>query len=35
MAEILFMVYALGFALEKLAALHEHGIAGNQLDHNP
>jgi hypothetical protein len=26
--EIIFMVYALGFALEKVAALQEHGIKG-------
>lgn len=28
MAEILFMVYALGFTLEKVAAMQEHGIKG-------
>jgi len=27
-AEALFMVYALGFALEKLAAIQEHGLKG-------
>lgn len=30
-AEVLFMVYALGFTLEKIAAMQEHGIKGNQL----
>lgn len=30
-AEIIFMVYALGFALEKVAAMQEHGIHG--IDH--
>jgi hypothetical protein len=28
MAEIIFMVYALGFTLEKVAAMQEHGIKG-------
>jgi hypothetical protein len=27
-AEILFMAYALGFTLEKVAAMQEHGISG-------
>lgn len=27
-AEIAFMVYALGFTLEKIAAMQEHGIKG-------
>jgi hypothetical protein len=27
-AEAVFMVYALGFSLEKLAAMQEHGIKG-------
>jgi len=27
-AETIFMVYALGFALERLAAMQEHGING-------
>lgn len=27
-AEIAFMVYALGFTLEKVAAMQEHGIKG-------
>jgi len=27
-AEIIFMVYALGFTLEKVAAMQEHGIRG-------
>lgn len=27
--ETLFMVYGLGFALEKVAAMQEHGIKGN------
>jgi hypothetical protein len=27
--EIMFMVYALGFSLEKAAAMQEHGIRGN------
>ena len=27
-AEIVFMVYALGFSLEKFAAMQEHGIRG-------
>jgi hypothetical protein len=27
-AETIFMVYALGFALERLAAMQEHGIKG-------
>jgi hypothetical protein len=27
-AEILFMVYALGFTLEKVAAMQEHGMQG-------
>jgi hypothetical protein len=26
--EILFMVYALGFGLEKIAAMQEHGVKG-------
>jgi hypothetical protein len=29
-SEILFMIYALGFTLEKVAAMQEHGIRGNQ-----
>jgi hypothetical protein len=28
MAEILFMIYSLGFTLEKVAAMQEHGIKG-------
>ena len=28
MAEVLFMIYALGFTLEKVAAMQEHGIKG-------
>ncbi len=28
-AEIIFMVYALGFALEKVAAMQEHGLHGS------
>jgi hypothetical protein len=28
MAEIIFMVYSLGFTLEKVAAMQEHGIKG-------
>lgn len=31
-AEIAFMVYALGFTLEKIAAMQEHGIKGSILD---
>ena len=27
-AEVIFMVYALGFTLEKVAAMQEHGIRG-------
>ena len=27
-SEIVFMIYALGFSLEKLAAMQEHGIQG-------
>ena len=27
-AEICFMIFALGFALEKVAAMQEHGIKG-------
>ena len=27
-AEIVFMIYALGFTLEKVAAMQEHGIKG-------
>ena len=27
--EVLFMVYSLGFSLEKAAAMQEHGIRGN------
>ena len=27
-AEIFFMIYALGFTLEKVAAMQEHGIYG-------
>jgi hypothetical protein len=27
-AEMLFMIYALGFTLEKVAAMQEHGIKG-------
>ena len=30
-AEMLFMIYALGFALEKIAAMQEHGIRGKDL----
>lgn len=30
-AEAIFMVYALGFTLEKVAAMQEHGIKGNHL----
>lgn len=29
MSEIVFMVYALGFTLEKVAAMQEHGIKGS------
>jgi hypothetical protein len=29
--EIMFMVYSLGFSLEKVAAMQEHGIRGNVL----
>jgi hypothetical protein len=29
LAEGLFMVYALGFTLEKLAAMQEHGVKGS------
>jgi hypothetical protein len=29
--EVLFMIYALGFTLEKVAAMQEHGIRGNEL----
>jgi hypothetical protein len=28
-AEVLFLVYALGFTLEKIAAMQEHGIKGD------
>lgn len=28
-AEIFFMIYALGFTLEKIAAMQEHGIHGS------
>jgi hypothetical protein len=28
LAEIAFMIYALGFTLEKVAAMQEHGIKG-------
>lgn len=28
LAEALFMIYALGFTLEKVAAMQEHGIKG-------
>jgi hypothetical protein len=28
LAEAVFMVYALGFSLEKVAAMQEHGIKG-------
>lgn len=28
-AEICFMIFALGFSLEKIAAMQEHGIKGN------
>lgn len=28
-AEVFFMIYALGFTLEKIAAMQEHGIRGN------
>ena len=28
-AEVAFMIYALGFALEKIATMQEHGIKGN------
>jgi hypothetical protein len=31
-AEIAFMVYALGFTLEKIAAMQEHGIKGVHLE---
>lgn len=31
-AEIAFMVYALGFTLEKIAAMQEHGIKGSIRD---
>lgn len=30
-SEILFMVYALGFTLEKVAAMQEHGIKGSSV----
>jgi hypothetical protein len=33
--EIMFMVYALGFSLEKAAAMQEHGIRGNVLIYHP
>jgi len=29
-AEIAFMIYALGFTLEKIATMQEHGIKGDQ-----
>lgn len=31
-SEFIFMVYALGFTLEKVAAMQEHGIKGEKLD---
>ncbi len=31
-SEFIFMVYALGFTLEKVAAMQEHGIKGEKID---
>lgn len=33
MAEAVFMIYALGFTLEKVAAMQEHGIEGSGILH--
>ena len=33
--EISFMVYALGFTLEKVAAMQEHGIKGQNFEVDP